>query len=98
MAKEIRNKTAKSAFKKSFQSPFLIYWNKTNYMLFFAGLLLLVIGFYVMSLGEWNSTNSLFVAPIILFIAYVVVFPLAIFFRKKDTKAENEDHVAANQN
>jgi phosphotransferase system glucose/maltose/N-acetylglucosamine-specific IIC component len=94
MAKEIRNKTAKASFKKSFHSPFFIYWDKMNYILFGAGLLLLVIGFYVMSLGEWNSASSLFIAPIILFIAYVVVFPLAIFLRKKDVKTAEGDKVA----
>ncbi len=97
MAKEIRNKATKASFKKSFHSPFFIYWDKLNYILFGAGLLLLVIGFYVMSLGEWDSTTSLFIAPIILFVAYVIVFPLAIFIRSKNVKTGGEDKVAAGQ-
>lgn len=97
MAKDIRNKSAKTSFKKSIHSPFFIYWDKTNYILFFAGLFLLVIGFYVMSLGNWDSSSALFVAPVILFIAYVVVFPLAIFFRGKHVKTEGEEKVAPSQ-
>jgi hypothetical protein len=98
MAKEIRNKSNKTSFRKSFTSPFLIYWDRTNYLIFFAGLFLLVVGFYVMSLGAWDSTESLFVSPIILFIAYLVVFPLAIFFHSKKVKTEEETKTAVNQN
>jgi phosphotransferase system glucose/maltose/N-acetylglucosamine-specific IIC component len=97
MAKDIKNRSAKPSFKKAFHSPFFIYWDKINYVLFFAGLFLLVIGFYVMSLGNWNSSTALFVAPVILFIAYIVVFPLAIFYRSKNVKTEGEEKVAPSQ-
>ena len=97
MAKEIRTKTAKSSFKKSFHSPFFIYWDKLNYILFGTGLLLLIIGFYVISLGNWDSTTSISIAPVILFIAYVIVFPMAIFLRTKKLTTEGEEKVAAGQ-
>lgn len=82
MATRTKKKTAKIV-KKSLPSPFNIYWDKTNYLLFGLGLLLIIIGFYVMSLGEWDSTSSLVISPIILFIAFVIIIPSSIFYRKK---------------
>ncbi len=82
MATKTKKKSTKIV-KKSLPSPFNIYWEKTNYLLFGIGLLLVVVGFYVMSLGEWDSTSSLVVSPILLFLAFVIVFPASIFYRKK---------------
>lgn len=82
MATKTKKKTTKSV-KKSLPSPFSIYWDRTNYILFGIGLFLVVVGFYVMSLGEWNSTSSLVVSPILLFVAFVIVIPASIFYRKK---------------
>jgi FtsH-binding integral membrane protein len=82
MATRTKKKTAKIV-KKSLPSPFNIYWEKTNYLLFGLGLLLVIVGFYVMSLGEWDSTSSLVISPILLFVAFVIVIPASIFYRKK---------------
>lgn len=84
MAKAVRKRSVKSA-KKTFVSPFSIYWDKTNYLLLVAGMVFVLVGFYVMSLGKWDSTESLVISPIILFIGYVIIFPLSILFRKKET-------------
>lgn len=83
MAKAVKKRSVKTT-KKTFESPFSIYWDKTNYILLFAGILFVIVGFYVMSIGEWDSTASLVLSPIILFIGYVIIFPLSILFRKKD--------------
>jgi hypothetical protein len=93
MAQKIRKRTIRQT-KKISVSPFNIYWDKKNYYLLGLGLLLTVIGFYFMGQGSWNSFPSLVISPIILFIAYVIIFPLSIFFRKKSEKEkvqENED-------
>lgn len=82
MATKTKKKTSKTV-KKSLPSPFNIYWDKTNYILFGIGLFLVVAGFYVMSLGEWNSTSSLVISPILLFVAFVIIIPASIFYRKK---------------
>jgi hypothetical protein len=82
MAKIVKKKNVKSG-KTSSESPFGIYWNKGNYIFLFLGFALLVIGYFVMSLGNWNSTPSLVLSPIILIIAYILIFPASIFFRKK---------------
>ena len=55
------------------------------------GILVTIIGFYVMSMGTWDSFTSLVLSPIILFIAYVIIFPLSIFFRKK-SEEKNQDN------
>ncbi len=89
MAKVVKKRSVKSA-KKTFESPFSIYWDKTNYILLFAGILIVIVGFYLMSTGSWDSTSSLVLSPIILFIGYVIIFPLSILFRKKETDTAKE--------
>lgn len=84
MAKAVKKRSVKTT-KKTFVSPFNIYWDKTNYFLLFAGVLFIIVGFYVMSIGNWDSTASLVLSPIILFIGYVIIFPLSILFKKKES-------------
>lgn len=88
MTKAVKKSTAKSI--KKLPSPFQIYWEKQNYILLIVGVLMLIIGYYVMSIGSWDSFTSLVVSPIILFIAYVLIFPASILLRKKsDSEKEN---------
>jgi ATP/ADP translocase len=87
MAKVVKKSNIKVA--KKLPSPFLIYWEKSNYLLLIIGLMLLILGFFAMSIGSWDSFSSLVISPIILFIAYVLIFPIAILYRKK-SKSENE--------
>ena len=90
MAQKIKKKSIKQT-KKISVSPFNIYWEKKNYYILALGLLLTVIGFYFMTQGSWDSFSSLVISPIILFIAYVVIFPLSIFLRKKSEKEKTQD-------
>jgi uncharacterized membrane protein YesL len=87
MAKTVRKRNVKSS-KKAFVSPFKIYWEKKNYFFFYLGFVMLILGYYVMSLGKWNSTASLVISPIILVIAYVFIFPAAILYRNKRKEGE----------
>lgn len=87
MATKIKKRTIKQT-KKSSVSPFNIYWEKKNYYLLVLGLLVTIIGFYFMTIGPWNSFSSLVISPILLFIAYVIIFPLSIFLRKKTDKEQ----------
>jgi len=59
-------------------------FTKTNYILFIAGLFVLLLGYILMGTGELNSVQSLTVAPILLLFAYLVIFPVSILYRKKD--------------
>ena len=95
MAKAVRKKnirTAKSikASKKVFTSPFNIYWKKKNYIFLFVGFALLFLGYYLMSIRPWNSFTALDISPVILIIAYVVIFPAAILLREKINSGKSE--------
>lgn len=89
MAKVKKRATVKTSRK--LPSPFNIYWEKNNYILLIAGIVVTIVGYYLMSVGPWNSNESLVYSPIILFIAYVIIFPLAIIYRKK--KQQNSETV-----
>ncbi|MFZ1292175.1 MAG: hypothetical protein WAR79_18925 [Melioribacteraceae bacterium] len=73
-----KNKTE----NKKFTSPFKNYWSKSNFLIFNIGIIVLLIGFYLMSIGPWDNPLSLSISPIILLIAYVVIFPLSILSSK----------------
>ena len=58
-------------------------FNKTNYLIFLAGILLIVGGYIVMAIGEVDSFQSITLAPIMLFLGYVVAIPIALIYRSK---------------
>ena len=63
-------------------------YSKTNYLLFFVGLILIIFGYIVMGNGEVNSFQSLTLAPTMLFLGYIVFIPSALIYNdgrlKKD--------------
>ena len=71
--------------------------NTVNLALFIVGLVVLAVGYYLLSKGPWNNPLSLSVAPIVLLIGYLLVFPLAIFFgsRRKPEDAPDSRQVPA---
>lgn len=89
MAVKTKKKNVKTSSTKSLPSPFNIYWEKINYILFGLGMFLIIVGFYFMGQGEWNSTSSLVISPILLFIGFVVVMPASILYRKKSEAQVN---------
>lgn len=82
MATKVKKRSAVKSAKK-LPSPFNIYWEKNNYLILIAGIIVSIIGYYFMSIGPWNSNESLVYSPILLFIAYVIIFPFAIVYRRK---------------
>jgi membrane protein YdbS with pleckstrin-like domain len=91
MAQKIKKKTAIS--KKKLVSPFNIYWDKKNYLFLFLGFATLIVGYYVMSIGSWDSTSSLILSPIILVIAYILIIPMSIFAKKKEAADKSKEEV-----
>jgi hypothetical protein len=81
-------KRIKSKSKK-IESPFKNYWSRNNYIILVAGLLIIFLGFYLMNQGPWDNPVSLTVAPIVLLVAYVVIIPFAIYYKKP--ARDNED-------
>ena len=61
-------------------------WNfkKQNYILFGAGIGLILLGYFLMSAGGYNSFLSTRLSPIILIIGYCVLIPASIFKNFKD--------------
>lgn len=94
MAKPVRKKQQHGS-KKSFVSPFNIYWEKNNYYLLFAGIGIIILGFYLMSVGPWNSFTSLVISPIVLVIGYLFVLPGSIFYRKKESEGDSKEKEVA---
>jgi len=65
-------------------------FSTVNYYLFGIGLALIILGYIVMASGEVNSYQSLTVAPIILFVGYIIFIPAALIYRDKNL--ENEEN------
>ena len=63
-------------------------FGKTIYILFTIGVFMLIIGYYLMASGSVNSFQSLTLSPILLFLGYIIIIPLALVYREKvDNKA-----------
>ena len=58
-------------------------FKKGNYIIFLIGIFLIVAGYIIMALGEVDSFQSLTIAPIMLFLGYVVAIPVALIYRPK---------------
>ena len=65
-------------------------FSTVNYALFGIGLALIILGYIVMASGEVNSFQSLSIAPIILFVGYIIFLPAALIYRDKNL--ENEEN------
>lgn len=74
-----RKKFTKSSGKWS------IPLQKKNFFIFAIGIMLLVIGFFLMTIQPWDSVFALIISPLILLIAYFVIFPLGILLDKDKT-------------
>ena len=74
------------AKKEKKEVTFNIPFTRQNYVLFFIGLIVLTIGFYLQSIGPANSFESRTLAPIVLVFGYLVVMPAAILWREKKEK------------
>ena len=54
-----------------------------NYILFFAGIAVLIFGYISMSIGPVDSFWSLTLAPILLVIGYLIIIPLSFLYQHK---------------
>jgi|YNPMSStandDraft_1061717.scaffolds.fasta_scaffold07506_3 membrane protein YdbS with pleckstrin-like domain len=75
---------------KLFGFDFFNYWSTTNYIFLIAGIILLIVGYYFMSIRPWDSNASLNISPIILIIAYLIVLPASILYSKKKKEEESK--------
>jgi len=59
-------------------------FSRENYIIFFAGLATILIGYVCLNTLPVYGTISLTVAPILLVIGYLVLIPISILYRKKE--------------
>ncbi len=83
--KNIRNKK----ITKTVVSPFKNYWTKQNYYFLGFGILTVIIGFILMAQSPWDNPLSLSVSPVVLLFAYLVIFPISILYKKKNSSEED---------
>lgn len=76
---------AKVKKERKTRNPFIkeSFLTSTNFIIFGAGILTIIIGYFVMGSGDTYSFRSLTLAPIILLIGYLVLIPVAILYKKK---------------
>jgi len=100
--KNINKKNLKKNVKKSVQWNFP--YNKTDFMWLLIGIGVVVLGYVLMATGisdeqalpdgVWNNHLAVNVAPVVLFIGYLVIIPLALFkFFSRKKKSKNIDEV-----
>ena len=58
-------------------------FNKTNYAIFGIGIIVIIIGYLIISFNEVNSVASTKIGPLILFVGYCVIIPISIIYNKK---------------
>jgi|TARA_Y100000294_G_scaffold172521_1_gene187408 hypothetical protein len=61
-----------------------------NYLIFGIGLIVIIFGYFIMAMGTVNSFQSLTLAPIMLFIGYIIIIPLALIYRDKSNTASSD--------
>ena len=64
--------------------------SKINYILFAIGLTLIILGYILMGKGEVYSFQSLTLAPIMLFVGYIIVIPASLIYRDKNSLEAEE--------
>ena len=64
--------------------------SKINYILFGIGLTLIILGYILMGKGEVYSFQSLTLAPIMLFIGYIIVIPASLIYHDKNSLEAEE--------
>ncbi len=57
--------------------------NKTNYILLTIAIVVIIIGYIVMQYGG-DDLGDKTISPIILTVGYIVLVPLALFYKKRE--------------
>ena len=66
-------------------------FSSKNYLIFGIGLIFIIFGYFIMGTGTVNSFQSLTLAPIMLFIGYIIIIPLALIYKEKtDTSSSDK--------
>ena len=71
--------------RKQASVPIFGDWDFTpaNYLIFLAGIVIIILAYIIMALGTTNSFQAITLAPIMLIIGYLVIIPLAILYKPR---------------
>ncbi|MBM3329349.1 MAG: hypothetical protein FJY67_07750 [Calditrichaeota bacterium] len=69
-----------------------LHISRTQVALYAIGAVLLILGYLLMSIGPWDNPLSRTVAPLMLLVVYLLVFPAAILWeaRRRKLKSDRE--------
>ncbi len=56
-------------------------FTKSNYLIFLIGIITIAFGYILMYSGSVNSSQSTFIAPLILVIGYCIIIPLSLLYK-----------------
>tara|TARA_B100000035_G_scaffold49024_1_gene37559 strand:- start:53 stop:304 length:252 start_codon:yes stop_codon:yes gene_type:complete len=78
--------TKKEQLKGKSHMKVALSWgfSKLNYLIFTFGLISIIFGYIVMATGEVNSFQSLTLAPIFLFLGYIILIPISLIINRKE--------------
>ena len=57
--------------------------DRSHVIFYLVGLIVMVIGYLLLSVGPWDNPISRTIAPLVLLLAYLVIFPIAILKKSK---------------
>jgi hypothetical protein len=63
-----------------------------NYYILLAGVAVILLGYWALSMGPWDGFVPLTVAPILLVLGYCVIIPAGIIYRKKTPSSGTAEH------
>ena len=75
----------KNALKNKSNVKIYLSWgfSKLNYLIFAFGLISIFFGYVIMATGGVNSFQSLTLAPILLFLGYIILIPISLLLKTK---------------
>lgn len=59
---------------------------KSHVFLYLIGIAVMVVGYLLLSVGPWDNPVSRTIAPLVLLVAYLVIFPMAILWKGRRGK------------
>ena len=81
--KQVRAQKSPKAAKELFG------FTRNNYLLFLAGLGVIIVGYFALAQPPVNGFMTLSLAPILLIVGYCVLVPWAIFHKGKAEKSDS---------
>lgn len=84
-----RVSASKSSAKASTGRPFQMPFEQKNIMIILGGIVIITLGYFLMSSDEVMGSMALNVSPIILLLGYLVVIPFGIMYGAKHAKKDD---------